>query len=113
MRGQTPRPTKGYRRGIGGQSGAVCPARRLRLVEWIDEVVPKHQQGLSVGTDILLAVINRVLASCSQAQWVDWYHSTARYHDVPVRDQGPDQPAVLGPYELPSLPNRFVRQKPP
>ena len=46
-------------------------ARRLRLVEWIDEVVPQRQQGLSVGTDILLAVINRVLAPCSQAQWVD------------------------------------------
>ncbi len=76
-------------------------ARRLRLVEWIDEVVPKRQQGLSVGTDILLAVLNRVLAPCSQAQWVDWYHRTARYHDVPVRDQGPNQPAFLGPYELP------------
>lgn len=70
----------------GGSRALFAIARRLRLVEWIDQVVPKRTQGLSVGTYILLAVINRVLSPCSKAKFLEWYRSTALYHDLPVRD---------------------------
>ena len=55
-------------------------------MEWIDQVAPQRDQGLSVGTYILLAVINRVLAPCSKAKFHEWYPSTALYHDLPARD---------------------------
>ncbi len=70
----------------GGSRALFAIARRLRLVEWIDQVAPKRDQGLSVGTYILLAAINRVLAPCSKAKFREWYQSTSLYHDLPVRD---------------------------
>ena len=86
LEGKPPVPQKVTIGEYGGSRALFALARRLRLVEWIDEVVPKRQQGLSVGTYILLAILNRVLAPCSKAKLVDWYHSTALYHDVQVRD---------------------------
>ena len=70
----------------GGSQALMQIARRLRLVEHIDAVAPKRAQGLSVGIYILLAVLNRVLAPCSKAKLIEWYHSTALYHDLLVRD---------------------------
>ena len=70
----------------GGSRALVHMARRLRLVEHVDAAAPKRDQGLSVGTYILLAVLNRILAPCSKAKLAEWYHSTALYHDLPVRD---------------------------
>ena len=46
-------------------------ARRLRLVEHIDAVAPKRDQGLSVGMYVLLAVIHRILAPCSKTKLVN------------------------------------------
>ena len=60
-------------------------AQRLRLVEHIDAVAPKRAQGLSVGTYMLLAALNRVLAPCSNAKWADWYLSTALAAAIPAR----------------------------
>ena len=70
----------------GGSRILWAMARRLRLVEWIDAAAPKRTQGLSVGTYLVLAAINRVLAPCSKAQFRAWYRATALYHDCPVRD---------------------------
>ena len=70
----------------GGSRAIMQMARRLRLVEHIDAVAPKRDQGLSVGMYVLLAVIHRILAPCSKAELVDGYHRTALYHDLPVRD---------------------------
>ncbi len=70
----------------GGSQALLQIARRLGLVEHIDAVVPKRDQGLSVGTYVLLAVLNRVLAPASQAKLIDWYRHTALYHDFSVFD---------------------------
>ena len=86
LEGQPPAPQKVTVGEYGGSRALFAIARRLRLVEWIDQVAPKRDQGLSVGTYILLATLNRVLAPCSQAKFLEWYRSTALYHDLPVRD---------------------------
>ncbi len=86
LEGQPPVPQRVTVGEYGGSRALFAMARRLRLVEWIDQVAPKRDQGLSVGTYMLLAAINRVLAPCSKAQLREWYRSTALYHDLPVRD---------------------------
>ncbi len=86
LEGKLPVPQRVTVGEYGGSRALFAIARRLRLVEWIDQVVPKRAQGLTVGTYILLAAINRVLAPCSKAKFREWYRSTALYHDLPVRD---------------------------
>ena len=61
-------------------------ARRLRLVEIVYAVAPGRDQGLTVGTSMLLAVLHRVLASCSKAPWHEGFRRTALYHDFSVRE---------------------------
>lgn len=62
------------------EAGAVAAllgiARRLGVVELINEVVPKRDQGPSVGHYLVLAAINRALAPCSKLAIGDWYEQT-------------------------------------
>lgn len=81
LEGQVPEPVRVRAVEYGGSQALLSIARRLRLVEIIDAVTPKHNQGLSY---ILLAVLNRVLAPCSKAKSRDWFRSTALYHDFVV-----------------------------
>lgn len=60
----------------GGVAAMLRIAKRINLVEVIDEVVPKRNQAPSVGEYILLAALNRVLAPCSKLQMPDWYRKT-------------------------------------
>lgn len=86
LEGRPPEPTRVHVVEYGGSQALLQIARRLRLVEFIDAVAPKRDQGLSVGTYMLLAVLNRVLAPCSKAKLADGYYHTALYHDFAVRD---------------------------
>ena len=86
LEGHTQEPQSVVVGEYGGSHALLQIARRLRLVEHIDAEAPKRAQGLSVGAYILLAVLNRVLAPCSKAKLADWYHDTALYHELPVRD---------------------------
>ena len=51
-------------------------AERLRIVEFIDRHAPKRGSGPSVGTYLLVAVINRCVAPCSKANVADWFSGT-------------------------------------
>lgn len=65
---------------IAIEFGAVCAlyeiARELKVVELIDEYAKKRNQGLSIGTYILIAAINRAVAPVSKLQMADWYVRT-------------------------------------
>lgn len=61
---------------LGGVAGLLGIAQRLGLVELIDEVVPKRNQGPTVGQYMVLAAINRALAPCSKLAIGEWYEST-------------------------------------
>ncbi len=86
LQGDPPQPRRVRVAEYGGSQALLQIARRLRLVDWIDAVAPKRDQGLSVGTYILLAVLNRVLAPCSKARLGEWFRRTALYHDFSVRE---------------------------
>ena len=52
-------------------------ATRLGLVEHIDRHVPKRGSGPTVGTYLLVAIINRCVAPCSKAGIAEWFQDTA------------------------------------
>ena len=61
---------------LGGVAALLGIAQRLRLTELIDEVVPKREQGPSVGQYMVLAALNRALSPCSKTAIGDWYETT-------------------------------------
>jgi len=52
-------------------------SQRLGLVELIDRRVPKNGPGPSVGTYLMVAILNRCLAPCSKASIARWFQTTA------------------------------------
>jgi len=60
----------------GGVAALLRIAQRLGVMELIDEVVPKREQGPSMGYYMLLAAINRALAPCSKLAIGNWYEQT-------------------------------------
>ena len=60
----------------GGVAALLGLARRLGVLELINEVVPKRDQGPSVAHYMVLAAINRALAPCSKLAIGDWYEQT-------------------------------------
>lgn len=78
----SPKPEQGYEVDIfeaGGIAAMLQIARKLRLIEIINENTPKRKQGVSIGEYIVLAAINRVVAPCSKLQMPDWYQKTVLY----------------------------------
>ncbi len=52
-------------------------AKRLDLVQHIDQHVPKRGSGATVGTYLLVAILNRCVAPCSKAGIAEWFQDTA------------------------------------
>jgi transposase len=61
---------------FGGVAALYDLAQQLRLVELIDQHVPKRHQGPSVGQYLLVASINRCLAPTSKRQMPAWLGTT-------------------------------------
>lgn len=61
----------------GGVVALMQIASELNLVPIIDRHVCKRTQGISVGTYLLLAAINRCLAPCSKNRIASWYQKTS------------------------------------
>lgn len=57
---------------------------RLGLVATIDRHAKKRAQGISVGTYITLAALNRCLAPTSKARFAEWYEGTSLRRLLPV-----------------------------
>ena len=60
----------------GGVAALARIAQRLEVTEIIDAVVPKREQGPSVGEYILLAALNRAIEPCSKLAMGAWYEKT-------------------------------------
>lgn len=60
----------------GGVATLLSIANRLGIVDLINEVIPKREQGPTVGHYILLATLNRALAPLSKSKIGDWYNDT-------------------------------------
>jgi transposase len=61
---------------FGGPAALLAIAESFDVRGIIDRIIPKRDQGPSVGDYILLAAINRVLAPSSKNQIGEWYDTT-------------------------------------
>ncbi len=61
---------------FGASAALLDFASQLKLIELIDQHVPKRSQSVSVGTYLLIAAINRCLAPCSKNALAKWCQST-------------------------------------
>ena len=69
---------------FGASAALLRISERLDLVRIIDEVCPKRRQGLSVGSYLTLAAINRCVCPKSKATFADWYDDTVLRRLFPV-----------------------------
>jgi len=60
----------------GGSAALLRITQRLGLLELINDVVPKRDQGPSMGYYIVLAALNRALDPCSKSAIGDWYEQS-------------------------------------
>lgn len=58
-------------------------AQRAELIALADQLCPKRAQGLSAGTYLALAAINRAVRPVSKRQLWDWLAGTVLVHEVP------------------------------
>lgn len=58
----------------GGIAALLHVANRIGLLDLINQIAPKRNQGPSVGHYILLAALNRALDPMSKSQIGEWYH---------------------------------------
>jgi transposase len=70
------RPVAAMVRDFGAVVALWDLAARLGLVSLIDTQVPKRSQGVSVGTYLTLAAINRCVAPTSKRRFAQWYGRT-------------------------------------
>jgi transposase len=79
-----PDPKKVVLSEFGAVAACFAMTQRLQLRDIIDHHVPKREQGLSVGTYLELATINRVVSPKSKRKFADWYQNTALRRIMPV-----------------------------
>jgi len=60
----------------GGSAALLRITQRLGLLELINDIVPKRDQGPSVGHYIVLAALNRALDPCSKLAIGEWYEQS-------------------------------------
>jgi transposase len=56
---------------------------KARVVECVDQVCPKREQGLSTGEYIAIAAINRAIKATSKRSIWDWFSETALMRAIP------------------------------
>ena len=71
-----PKPKQAVIFHAGGVAALLRIAQRLGLVELINDVLAKRNQGPSVGHYIVLAALNRALAPLSKARIGGWYEES-------------------------------------
>jgi len=69
---------------FAGPAALYDLTQTLDLIPTIDRHAGKRTQGVSVGTYITLAALNRCLAPTSKAQLADWYQATVLRRWLPV-----------------------------
>ena len=71
-----PKPEAVESREFGSIAALMEIAEELNFVELVDNIVPKRNQGASVGQYLLIAALNRCSAPTSKAQMAKWYRGT-------------------------------------
>ena len=71
-------------REFGAVAALYDVATQLRIVDHIDRHVPKRAGEVSVGTYLLIAILNRCVAPCSKASIANWFDATILPHWLDV-----------------------------
>ena len=79
------KPEHAIVREFGAIAALYDIACQLRIVEHIDRHVPKRAGEVSVGTYLLIAILNRCVAPCSKASIADWFEGTILPHWLDVQ----------------------------
>ncbi|MDR1577729.1 MAG: IS1634 family transposase [Deltaproteobacteria bacterium] len=61
---------------FGAEAALLNIAERLGVANIIDELAPNNEQGLSVGSYMVLAAINRAVQPTSQKSFYEWFQKT-------------------------------------
>ena len=72
----SPQPTEALITEFAAVAALYDLAERLRLRQLIERHVPKQGRGPSVGTYLLVAILNRCTAPCSKAGIAQWFEGT-------------------------------------
>ena len=81
---QPPRPREILLCDFGGPAALYDLTRQLDLVATVDRHAGKREQGVSVGTYMALAAMNRCLAPTSKARMAAWYQGTVLRRLMPA-----------------------------
>lgn len=73
---EKPQPTVVRRKQFGIVCAALRICEKLGIAEAIDAVVPKRNQGHSVGTYIVIGILNKLTSPCSRAGISAWLRRT-------------------------------------
>lgn len=76
LQASTSSPLRARLTQFGGVAALYDLAQQLRLLQLIDQQVPKRHQGPSVGQYLLVAALNRCLAPTSKLRMPAWLRST-------------------------------------
>jgi transposase len=82
--GAPPRPRETVLAEFGALAALYDLTQQLDLVATIDRHAGKRAQGVSVGTYVTLAALNRCVAPTSKARLADWYAGTVLRRLLPV-----------------------------
>ncbi|MDR2338353.1 MAG: IS1634 family transposase [Deltaproteobacteria bacterium] len=72
---------------FGAEAALLDISERLGVANIIDELVPKRTQGLSVGSYMVLAAINRAIKPCSKNTFHGWFNKTVLINSFPEANE--------------------------
>jgi transposase len=81
------KPSNAHVYQFGTVSALLDIARRLDIEGIIDEYAPKREQGLSVGSYMVLAAINRAVCPVSKNSFYEWFKETVLSRSFPGADK--------------------------
>jgi len=84
---EAPEPSAAVVTEFGAVAALYDLAERLRLAEIIDSHVPKRGSGPSVGTYLLVAILNRCVAPCSKSGIAEWFQDTVLRRLIEIEAQ--------------------------
>jgi len=87
VEGIPPKPTYAEIFQLGGPAAYLNIAEEINMIPIIDSVLPKRNQGLSVGFYLTLAAINRGIEAVSKRSMWRWFQDTILFRVFPEADK--------------------------
>ncbi len=83
VEGTPPKPTYAEIFQLGGPAAYLNIAEEFNMISIIDSVLPKRNQGLSIGFYLTLAAINRGIEAVSKRSMWNWFRDTILFRVFP------------------------------